>query len=69
MNLMKEFNEEQIQLLNNAGVIIEDREYSNEELNHYEMEVMDFIMNHSSKNGEISKLNMEYDSILRTIAK
>ena len=69
MNLMGIFNEKEIQLLNEAGVVLENREYNDGELKQFECNIMNFIMNHSSKNGDISKLNLEYDSILRVISK
>lgn len=63
MNLMKKFTNEEKELLKNVGIKIEDREYSNQELKKYELSVEKFIMSHSSKNGDINKLNNQYESI------
>ena len=66
MNLKKEFKKEEIELLQVAGVNVEDREYSKEELRKCEMDIEEFIMSHSSKNGDISKLSSQYHNILDT---
>ena len=66
MNLMKQFSKEEIKLLSNAGINVEDREYSKEELRKCEMNIEEFIMSHSSKNGDISKLSNQYHNILDT---
>lgn len=60
---MKKFTNEEKELLKNVGIKIEDREYSNQELKKYELSVEKFIMSHSSKNGDINKLNNQYESI------
>ena len=67
MNLKKEFKKEEIELLQVAGVNVEDREYSKEELRKCEMDIEEFIMSHSSKNGVISKLSNQYYGILNTL--
>ena len=66
MNLKKEFKNEEIELLQVAGINVEDREYSKEELRKCEMNIEEFIMSHSSKNGDISKLSSQYHNILDT---
>ena len=50
-----------------AGVCVEDREYSNDDLQKVEREITEYIMSHSSKDGSIGKLQNEYQSIFRTI--
>ena len=67
MNLKKEFKKEEIELLQVAGVNVEDREYSKEELRKCEMDIEEFIMSHSSKNGDISKLSNQYSEILNAL--
>jgi len=67
--LSKEFKKEEIELLQVAGVNVEDREYSKEELRKCEMDIEEFIMSHSSKNGDISKLSNQYSSILNILIK
>lgn len=69
MNLKKEFKREEIELLQVAGINVEDREYSKEELRKCEMNIEEFIMSHSSKNGDISKLSNQYNSILNTLIR
>lgn len=67
MNLKKEFKNEEIELLQVAGINVEDREYSKEELRKCEMNIEEFIMSHSSKNGDISKLSNQYSEILNAL--
>jgi len=64
---MKQFSKEEIELLNNAGINVEDRDYNKEELRKCELEIEEFIMSHSTKNGDITKLNNQYNGILDTI--
>ena len=67
MNLAKEFTTSEISLLKKIEIDIEDREYSKEELRKYEISIEDFIMSHSSKNGDISKYINQYSNILNKI--
>ena len=67
MNLLNECTDKEIELIKQAGVIIEDKNYTNEELERCETQIVDFIMSHSSKNKEIDKLHNQYSSIFRAI--
>lgn len=67
MNLLRECNNKEIELIKQAGIIIEDKDYTNEELERCETQIVDFIMSHSSKSKEIDKLHNQYSSIFRTI--
>lgn len=59
------FNNTEIELLKEAGIKeIEQVEYTNEEKKIINMQVKEFIMNHSSKNGDIGRLLNKYDNIL-----
>lgn len=69
MNLLKECTKKEIELIERAGVIIEDREYTKEDLQRCESEITSYIMSHSSKNGDISKLQNQYSNIFRIIVK
>lgn len=69
MNLLKECNENEIKLLQNIGIELEDKEYSNEELRRYEISIEEFIMSHSSKNGDIRRVSNQYNSVLNKIVK
>lgn len=67
MNLFEKCTTKEIDLLKDAGIMIENREYKKEELSRYESEIATFIMNHSSKNGDIDKLQNQYRGILGKI--
>jgi hypothetical protein len=67
MNLLNECTNKEIELIKQAGVVIEDKDYTNEELERCESQIIDFIMSHSSKNKEIDNLHSQYSSIFRTI--
>lgn len=69
MNLYKEMNNNEIELLKNAGVKVEDKEYGKDELKKFEQQIVDFIMSASSKNGEIDKRRNQYDSVFKIIVK
>lgn len=68
MNLLNECTNKEIELIRQAGVVVEDKDYTNEELERYETQIVDYIMSHSSKNKEIDKLHNQYSSIFRTIS-
>lgn len=67
MNLKKELKNEEIELVQIAGINVEDREYSKEELRKCERDIEEFIMSHSSKNGDISKLSNQYNGVLNKL--
>lgn len=69
MNLNKEFKDEEIKLLQVAGINVEDREYSKDELQKCEREIEEFIMSHSTKNGDIYRLNNQYNKILDVLTR
>lgn len=62
------FNDKKMELLKIAGVNIENKvEYTDNEKRYIFRQVTEFIMNHSSKNGDIGRLQNEYDSIFRAV--
>ena len=67
MNLLSSCTTKEIKLLENIGLNIEDKDYTKEELRKYECHIEDYIMSHSIKNNDVSKLSNEYMSILNTI--
>ncbi len=69
MNLLNKCTTKEIKLLENIGINVKDKEYTNEELRRYECQIEDFIMSHSTKNGDISKLSNQYNSILNILVK
>ena len=69
MNIYRSFSKKELELLNKAGVLIEDKEYINSDLNHFAVQVGDYIMSQSSKNGAISKTIQEYGRILDVLER
>ncbi len=69
MNLLNKCTTNEIKLLENIGLNVEDKDYSREELRKYEIYIEEYIMSHSSKNGDISRLSNQYNSILNTLVK
>lgn len=67
MNLISKCTNKEVELLKKAGVDVTEKDYTNEELKSVEREITEYIMNHSSKNGDIGKLQNEYQSIFRTL--
>lgn len=51
------------ELFNEAGINIEDKNYTNEEVESLKMRVTDFIMSQSSK--YINKYNQKFSNILK----
>ena len=65
MNLLDKCTNNEINLMKEAGIIVENREYTNEDLKKVEHNIVEYIMNHSSK--DIQNLHSKYQSIFRTI--
>lgn len=66
MNPYDILDKDNLQKVANAGMTIENRKYSEDELKMFSYNILDYIMSHSSKTGEIGKLYNEYDYILKT---
>ena len=65
---MELFSNNEMKLLKKAGINIENKqEYTNEDKKYIFSQVTEFIMSHSSKNGNIGRLQNEYESIFRII--
>lgn len=64
MNLIKELSKSKLKLLEEADVHIEDKDYSKEELRACEIKVEEYVMCHSTKNGDIGKFGSQYSDIL-----
>ena len=61
-------NNKELELLRKAGVNIENKqEFTNDDKNYISRQVSEYIMSHSSKNGDIGRLQNEYESIFRAI--
>lgn len=67
MKLLNVCTDREIDLINKAGIKIENKDYSSDELKKLEIDITEYIMNHSSKNGDISKLSNEYRRIFDII--
>ena len=57
-----QFSNKDIQLFNEAGISVEDKNYTTEEVENLKMKVTDFIMSQSTK--DINKFNNKFSSIL-----
>ncbi len=67
MNLIEKCSNDEIKLIEQAGIMIENKDYSKDDLKQYEARIIDYIMSHSSKNGDISKLRNQYENIFSII--
>jgi uncharacterized membrane-anchored protein len=67
MNLLNKCTKGEIELIEKAGITLMDKDYTEEELKKCGNEIIDYIMAHSTKNGDIDKLRNQYSSIFRTI--
>lgn len=56
------FSENDKKLFNEAGIYVDDRNYSEEEVETFKVKVTDYIMSQSSK--EINKFNKKFSNIL-----
>ena len=65
MNLLNKCTKKEIELLEQAGINLLDKDYTKEELKRCENEVVEHIMSKSLK--EIDGLRDEYSSIFRII--
>lgn len=64
MNLSNTFNAEQTKLLNQAGILIQNKDYSKDEVSLFVSEIMKYVMNNSIKNKDISNSLKEYSDII-----
>ncbi len=64
MNLQTELTKGEQELLLETGYIIEDKEYSAEELKLCENFITSYIMSKSSKNGDIGKAMLKYNDLI-----
>lgn len=69
MNLLNEFTTNEVILLEQAGITVENKEYSNDEIKRCENKIGEFIMNHSMKTNEISELSNKYSRILSVLIR
>ena len=69
MNYKTDLSEQKQNLLINANVKVEDREYSPEEIRKDISEISRYIMSKSSKNGDIAKTQAEYMPLINVLEK
>ena len=67
MNLVEKFTQKEMELIKQAGIKVEDKDYSKEDLKRCATEIEEYILSHSSKGKQIEKLNNQYASIFSTI--
>lgn len=67
MNLLNECTSSEIELIEKAGITIENKDYGKEEIKKCQLQMVEYIVSHSSKNGDIDRLSNQYSSIFRTI--
>ena len=63
MNLKTELSTKNQNLLSDIGIVIEDREYTQDEIKHFQNEVFTHIMSKSSKNNGISNEMNKYNEV------
>ncbi len=67
MNLLNIFTMEQTKLLNQAGVTILNKDYSKDELKIYFNDVIEYVLNNSLKNNDMSNSLKEYNDIIKVL--
>ncbi len=67
MNLLNIFNMEQITLLNQAGIPIQDRDYSKDEIKIIFNSVIENVMNKSLKNRDMPNSLRKYNDIINIL--
>lgn len=69
MNYKLDLSDKNQNLLNNANVKVENKEYSVEEIKKDITEISSYIMSKSSKNGDINKAQVEYMPLINILQK
>lgn len=63
MRILNEFNEREIELLENIGIEIRDREYNDFEIADMQDQIMDAVMNNLNDEGDFTEIAEEYNWI------
>lgn len=69
MNYKTDLSEQNQNLLINADVKVEDREYFADEIKKDITEISSYIISRSSKNGDIAKAQVEYMPLISILQK
>lgn len=56
------YSKNDVELFNEAGIYVEDKNYTKEEIENLKIQVTDYIMSQSSK--DINRLNNKFSNIL-----
>ena len=67
MNLLNIFTMKQTKLLNQAGITILNKDYSKDELRIYFNDVIEYVLNNSLKNNDMSNSLKEYNDIIKIL--
>ena len=69
MNYKIDLTEQNQKLLEKADVKVEDREYSSDEIKKDIVDISNYIMSKSSKNGDIAKTQAQYMPLVNVLHK
>lgn len=69
MILKEVYSTDEIKKLEDIGIIIGNKDYNQSECRLIENQIEEYIMNKSTKSGEISKLSNEFHNILNKLIK
>ena len=69
MNYKIDLSENNQQLLENAGIKVENKEYSPEEIKHDAITVANHIMSKSCKNGDLAHEKIKYTSVISILKR
>lgn len=69
MNLYEKCTTKEKRALEQLGIDVEDREYTDTEIRNCVVEINEHIMSKSSKNGDLSRAMDQYNSILSKLVK
>ena len=67
MNLLNTFTIEQNQLLNEAGIYIQDKDYSKDEIKIIFNSIVEKVMNKSLKNRDMTNSLQKYNDIINIL--
>ena len=67
MNLLNTFTKEQNQLLNEAGIYIQDKDYSKDEIKIIFNSIVENVMNKSLKNRDMTNSLQKYNDIINIL--
>lgn len=63
MKIKNKLNKNELDLLEKSNLIIEDKDYSNDEIMKLEEEIADIMLDHLDKKQDYTPLALEYEKI------